>query len=65
MSTTAVIQAQVVVEQLRHQATLERIRVSETSQNLIRYVAENEQEDPLVNPSDVNPFKEKRVCAIL
>ena len=32
MSTTAVIQAQVVVEQLRHQATLERIRVSETSQ---------------------------------
>jgi len=33
--------------------------------SLIRYVAENEQEDPLVNPSDVNPFKEKRVCAIL
>ena len=64
MSST-VMQAQVVVEQLRHQASLERVRVSEASHDLVQYIAANEPEDPLVHPSDVNPFKDKRQCVIL
>ena len=39
------------------------LRVSTYS--LTKYVQENETDDPLLNPTEVNPFKEKAKCAIL
>ena len=33
--------------------------------SLVEYVSENEGDDPLVNPTEFNPFKEKSKCTLL
>ena len=33
--------------------------------SLLDYVTTNQQEDALINPSDFNPFKERKSCLIL
>ncbi|CAI8042048.1 Guanine nucleotide-binding protein G(I)/G(S)/G(O) subunit gamma-7 [Geodia barretti] len=60
-----VMQAQKMVEQLREQAALDRIKVSDSSRDLISYVQQNEAMDPLVNPAENNPFKERNKCILL
>jgi len=32
---------------------------------LLDFIMGNEPEDSLVNPGDVNPFKEKKTCVVL
>jgi hypothetical protein len=60
-----VMQAQKLVEQLREQATLDRTRVSDSSRDLIAYIRQNETTDPLVNPAENNPFKDRNKCILL
>lgn len=36
-----------------------------THNRLVQYVAENEPDDPLINPPDQNPFKDKAKCVML
>ena len=33
--------------------------------SLTKFVQDNETDDPLLNPTEVNPFKEKAKCIIL
>lgn len=33
--------------------------------SLIAYIRQNENEDPLVNPSEFNPFKDRSKCILL
>uniref|UniRef100_UPI00358E3657 guanine nucleotide-binding protein G(I)/G(S)/G(O) subunit gamma-2-like n=1 Tax=Myxine glutinosa TaxID=7769 RepID=UPI00358E3657 len=67
-STNSLIQARRIVEQLRIDANLRRIKVSKAAMDLMDYCNEHIREDPLLNPppSAENPFREKRVfCNIL
>lgn len=63
--SSALSQAEAHVEQLRVQADLERMRVSDASKDLLDYVSTNEQDDCLINPTEYNPFKERKNCLLL
>ena len=55
------------VEQLKVEANIDRIKVSQASADLQTYCQEHAAEDMLLNgvPASVNPFKEKKSCTIL
>ncbi|XP_071957005.1 guanine nucleotide-binding protein G(I)/G(S)/G(O) subunit gamma-10-like [Antedon mediterranea] len=55
------------VEQLRREARVERINVSDAANDLLQYVKQNASEDFLLNGFSVvsNPFKEKKSCTIV
>jgi hypothetical protein len=56
------------IEQLRREAAMERMPVSQTIAEMIQYIQEHEKEDSLVsgfpNKKD-NPFKTSSICSIL
>ncbi|XP_017477658.1 PREDICTED: guanine nucleotide-binding protein subunit gamma-1-like [Rhagoletis zephyria] len=55
-------------EQLRREAVVPRIQVSEACQLMMKYVLEHEGEDCLLNgfaSQKVNPYREKNSCSIL
>lgn len=56
-----------IVQQLRIEASIERIKVSKASADLMRYCADHAKNDPLVTgiPTSENPFKDKKPCVIL
>ncbi|XP_043072681.1 guanine nucleotide-binding protein G(I)/G(S)/G(O) subunit gamma-12a isoform X1 [Puntigrus tetrazona] len=56
-----------MVQQLRVEASIERIKVSKASADLMRYCGENAKYDPLLMgiPASENPFKDKKPCTIL
>ena len=57
-----------LVEQLRLEAAVPRVRVSECIEDIMRYCEQHTSEDVLINgflkPGD-NPYKEKGGCTIL
>ncbi|XP_022097239.1 guanine nucleotide-binding protein G(I)/G(S)/G(O) subunit gamma-12-like [Acanthaster planci] len=55
------------VEQLRMEANIERVKVSQAGADLLAYCQANSPEDYLVLgvPPNLNPFKEKKACTIL
>ncbi len=55
------------VEQLKKEVKLDRMKVSEASNDLMKYCQENNEDDVLLNgvPSSRNPFVERRLCNIL
>lgn len=55
------------VQQLRIEASIERIKVSKASADLMRYCEEHAKNDPLLMgiPASENPFKDKKPCIIL
>ncbi|KAL3868936.1 hypothetical protein ACJMK2_041688, partial [Sinanodonta woodiana] len=57
-----------LVEQLRNEAAIPRVRVSECIEDIMKYCEQHADEDVLIKgfarPGD-NPFKEKGGCAIL
>lgn len=66
--TSNVQQQRLLVEQLRREANIERIPVSEASELIIRYILDNEVEDCILNGfanQKVNPFREKSSCTVL
>lgn len=57
-----------IVDQLRREASSQRLPVSQASAEIIKYVTEHEQEDCLLvgfSSQKVNPFREKSSCTVL
>ncbi|GIX69393.1 hypothetical protein CDAR_427661 [Caerostris darwini] len=57
-----------VVEQLRREASITRINVSEAVEDMKKYVQEHENEDFILigfHSQKANPFREKNSCNIL
>uniref|UniRef100_A0A452TLV0 G protein subunit gamma 12 n=1 Tax=Ursus maritimus TaxID=29073 RepID=A0A452TLV0_URSMA len=73
-STNNIAQARRTVQQLRMEASIERIKVmksdhlvSKASADLMSYCEEHAGSDPLLTgiPTSENPFKDKKTCIIL
>lgn len=57
-----------MVEQLRREANIQRMPVSQACADIAKYVTEHEQEDCLLvgfSSQKVNPFREKSSCQII
>lgn len=57
-----------VTEQLRREAAIKRISVSQAVQDIIKFITEHEQEDCLLvgfSSQKANPFREKNSCTVL
>ena len=57
----------IVVDQLRTEKNVKRIKVSEAANELKSYVEKIQPEDPLVTgvPGNQNPFKDRSTCILL
>uniref|UniRef100_A0A1B0DPQ7 Uncharacterized protein n=1 Tax=Phlebotomus papatasi TaxID=29031 RepID=A0A1B0DPQ7_PHLPP len=61
-------QQRAIVDQLRREASMQRIMVSQACLDIVKYVTEHEQEDCLLvgfSSQKVNPFREKSSCTVL
>lgn len=61
-------QQRAVNEQLRREAAIKRIPVSQAVADIIKYITEHEQEDCLLvgfSSQRINPFREKSSCTLL
>lgn len=67
ITTNNVAHARKTVQQLRVEASIERIKISKASADLMRYCDEHAKNDPLLMgiPASENPFKDKKPCIIL
>ncbi|CAL8288843.1 guanine nucleotide-binding protein G(I)/G(S)/G(O) subunit gamma-2 isoform X1 [Gadus morhua] len=67
-NTASIAQARKLVEQLKMEANIDRIKVSKAAADLLSYCEAHAKEDPLLSPvpASENPFREKKFfCAIL
>ena len=57
----------IVVDQLRTEKNVKRMKVSEAANELKTYVEKIQREDPLVVgvPGNQNPFKERSICILI
>ncbi|VVC24667.1 G-protein gamma-like domain [Cinara cedri] len=57
-----------ITEQLRREAAVKRIPVSQAIHDIIKYIREREMEDCLMvgfSSQKANPFREKSSCAVI
>lgn len=56
-----------VVQQLRLEAGINRVKVSQAAADLQQYCLQNAQQDPLLTgmSSSSNPFRPQKVCSFL
>ncbi|RZF40030.1 guanine nucleotide-binding protein subunit gamma-1-like [Nilaparvata lugens] len=57
-----------ITEQLRREAAIKRITVSQAVQDIMKFISEHEQEDCLLvgfSSQKANPFREKSSCTLL
>ncbi|KAM6957292.1 guanine nucleotide-binding protein G(I)/G(S)/G(O) subunit gamma-12-like [Aplochiton taeniatus] len=66
-SSNSVVQARRVVEQLRVEANIDRIKVSLAATELVQYCQDHRRSDPLITgiAASSNPFKDKKTCVLL
>lgn len=67
-NTASIAQARKLVEQLKMEANIDRIKVSKAAADLMAYCEAHAKEDPLLTPvpASENPFREKKFfCVIL
>jgi len=66
---SSIQQQREIVEQLRREASIKRISVSQAIEDIKRFVMEAETEDCLIHGfqgrNNSNPFREKSSCAVL
>ncbi|KAM9325214.1 guanine nucleotide-binding protein G(I)/G(S)/G(O) subunit gamma-5 [Gastrophryne carolinensis] len=68
MSATANVSAmRKMVQQLRLEASLNRVKVSQAAADLKQFCMQNAQHDPLLTgiSSSTNPFRPPKVCSFL
>lgn len=61
-------QQRLIVEQLRREAAMKRVNVSQAIEDIKKFISEHESEDYLLVgfPSQkANPFREKSSCSVL
>lgn len=61
-------QQRAVTEQLRREAAIKRVPVSQAVADIIKFISEHEQEDCLLvgfSSQRINPFREKSSCTLL
>ncbi|KAI1883017.1 hypothetical protein AGOR_G00240910 [Albula goreensis] len=56
-----------MVQQLRFEASINRVKVSQAAADLQQFCLQNAQQDPLLTgvSSSTNPFRPQKVCAFL
>ncbi|XP_005993909.1 guanine nucleotide-binding protein G(I)/G(S)/G(O) subunit gamma-5 [Latimeria chalumnae] len=56
-----------IVQQLRFEANINRVKVSQAAADLKQFCLQNAQHDPLLTgvSSGTNPFKPQKVCSFL
>ncbi|XP_057714440.1 guanine nucleotide-binding protein G(I)/G(S)/G(O) subunit gamma-12-like [Corythoichthys intestinalis] len=66
-SSNNIAHARRTVQQLRIEASIDRIKVSKASADLMTYCNVHAKNDPLLMgiPASDNPFKDKKPCTIL
>ncbi len=68
MMLSTLEQQRQVVEQLRKEAVLKRILISQAVQDIVQYIHEHENDDCLLkgfSSQKANPFREKSTCNII
>lgn len=68
MMVSTLQQQRAVTEQLRREAAIKRIPVSQAVADIVKYITDHEQEDCLLvgfTSQKVNPFREKSSCTVL
>nr|XP_046189878.1 guanine nucleotide-binding protein G(I)/G(S)/G(O) subunit gamma-5-like [Oncorhynchus gorbuscha]XP_046189879.1 guanine nucleotide-binding protein G(I)/G(S)/G(O) subunit gamma-5-like [Oncorhynchus gorbuscha] len=65
-ASSNLVVAQRVVKQLRLEASVRRIKVSQAAVDLKNYCLQNAQQDPLLMgvPSSDNPFRPPKSCSL-
>ncbi|XP_027729761.1 guanine nucleotide-binding protein G(I)/G(S)/G(O) subunit gamma-5 [Vombatus ursinus] len=66
-SSSNVVAMRKVVQQLRLEAGLHRVKVSQAATDLKQFCLQNAQNDPLLTgvSSSTNPFRPQKVCSFL
>ncbi|XP_059414285.1 guanine nucleotide-binding protein G(I)/G(S)/G(O) subunit gamma-5-like [Carassius carassius] len=66
-SASGLVSLQKSVKQLRKEAGIRRIKVSQAAEDLKKFCLDNAQKDPLLMgvPSSDNPFRPPKSCALL
>ncbi|XP_062307462.1 guanine nucleotide-binding protein G(I)/G(S)/G(O) subunit gamma-12-like [Osmerus eperlanus] len=66
-SSNSVLQARKALEQLRVEASIDRIKISLAAAELVQYCQEHKRSDPLLTgiAASSNPFKDKKTCVLL
>lgn len=55
-----------LVDQLRREVKLDRLKVSQCANDILQYCEQQETQDPLVNPKHENPFRNtNKGCKLL
>ncbi|XP_026480670.1 guanine nucleotide-binding protein subunit gamma-1-like [Ctenocephalides felis] len=68
MMVSSLQQQRAVTEQLRREASVKRIPVSQAVADIVKYINDYEQEDCLLvgfTSQKVNPFREKSSCILI
>ncbi|XP_077978046.1 guanine nucleotide-binding protein G(I)/G(S)/G(O) subunit gamma-7-like [Glandiceps talaboti] len=67
MSSNNLANLRKTVNQLKLEANLERMKVSQAASDLLQYCEQNQNVDYLLIgvPASENPFKEKKSCTLL